>query len=72
MRRRFEEVIERFVVAQGCERLVDFGCGNMPYRPMFEAHVDRYIGVDLSGNEMADLTVRGPDEIPLPGISHMG
>jgi len=65
MRRRFDEIVERFVVAQNCRLLVDFGCGNMPYRALFEPHVDHYMGVDLPGNEMAHAAVSGPNQIPL-------
>jgi SAM-dependent methyltransferase len=45
--------------------LVDFGCGNMPYRPVFEPLVDRYVGCDLPGNEMADLILPAPDSLPI-------
>ena len=38
-------------------RLLDYGCGNMPYRPVFEPRVAEYVGADLAGNEQADLTV---------------
>ena len=27
--------------------LVDFGCGDMPYRTVIEPHVGKYLGVDL-------------------------
>ena len=65
MRRRFDEIIQRFVAGHDVDHLVDFGCGNMPYRPLFEPHVERYIGVDLVGNEMADVTVPVSNQIPL-------
>jgi len=29
--------------------VVDFGCGNMPYRPVFEATGARYLGADFDG-----------------------
>ena len=38
-------------------RLLDYGCGNMPYRPVFEPHLAEYVGADLVGNELADLEV---------------
>ncbi|QDS96350.1 putative S-adenosylmethionine-dependent methyltransferase/MSMEI_2290 [Roseimaritima multifibrata] len=48
---------ERFAlnhVDQGSGDLIDFGCGNMPYRPIFEPHVKKYRGFDLAGNDLAD------------------
>ena len=37
-------------------RLLDYGCGNMPYRPLFEGTVAEYVGADLPGNELAGVT----------------
>ena len=39
--------------------LLDFGCGNMPYRPLFERKLQTYLGFDLPGNEMADGIISG-------------
>ena len=42
-------------------RLLDLGCGTMPYRPLFaprlEARGGAYVGADLAGNDAADLAV---------------
>ncbi|HRA65406.1 MAG TPA: methyltransferase domain-containing protein [Caldilinea sp.] len=35
--------------------LVDMGCGEKPYRALFEPYVDCYIGVDLPDNPHADV-----------------
>ena len=47
------------IVAQYLHRkdlvLVDLGCGDMPYRPLFEPLTAQYIGVDLPGNQQADV-----------------
>ena len=53
LRLQLEKVIQNHVTKRRGE-LIDYGCGNMPYRPLFEAHVDHYLGFDLDGNEMAD------------------
>src|SRR5215472_9921111 len=29
--------------------VIDYGCGNMPYRPLFEAAGCRYLGADFEG-----------------------
>lgn len=44
--------------------LVDYGCGNMPYRSLFPGA--SYIGADFPGNEMADVFVAGDGTLPLP------
>jgi SAM-dependent methyltransferase len=46
--------------------LVDFGCGDMPYRPLFEPHVGRYVGIDLPGNPHADYFVAPDNSVDLP------
>jgi len=37
--------------------LVDYGCGSMPYRVLFEPYVSEYKGVDLPRNTLADHRV---------------
>ncbi len=65
LRTQIEQFVEKHVQESGIERIVDFGCGNMPYRKLIEHHVKEYIGCDLSGNELADLTMVSPNRIPL-------
>ncbi len=64
MRVEFESIVRDFCHAESL-RLVDFGCGNMPYRPLFESSVAEYIGCDLVGNEMADRIMEAPNLLPL-------
>jgi SAM-dependent methyltransferase len=45
--------------------LVDFGCGKMPYRPLFENYVKQYVGVDLPENKQADVHIKnGQADLP--------
>jgi SAM-dependent methyltransferase len=44
----------------GAYRLLDVGCGEMPYRPLFAAYASTYVGVDPVENPLAEL--RGPIE----------
>jgi SAM-dependent methyltransferase len=46
------------------ERLLDYGCGNKPYRPLFAAKFAEYVGADLPGNPDADITTGPRGEIP--------
>jgi SAM-dependent methyltransferase len=46
--------------------LVDHGCGTMPYRPLFEPYLGRYLGADLASNPRAALTCEPGGRVPLP------
>jgi SAM-dependent methyltransferase len=49
--------------------LVDYGCGSMPYRPLFERYVSRYVGVDLASNKQAEATLDATGCTDLPDAS---
>ena len=52
----------------GPYRLLDVGCGEMPYLPLFEPHAREVVGLDARDNPRASL--RGPIEaIPAPDAS---
>ena len=65
LRQAIEEVIDGFLTQgpKGC--LVDYGCGNMPYRSLFSPWVGEYIGCDFPGNEAADRIITDPLRIPV-------
>ncbi|MGY3214971.1 class I SAM-dependent methyltransferase [Mucilaginibacter sp. HD30] len=46
--------------------LVDFGCGDMPYRSVIEPHVGRYLGVDLDMNPKAEHHIDFDSKTTLP------
>src|SRR4051794_14207001 len=71
LRKEIESLRDRYVSADSARhlRLVDFGCGNMPYRRLFEPYLQEYMGCDLPGNEMADCPLEGPDTLPFPDCS---
>lgn len=45
------------------EILLDYGCGNMPYKPLFD-RFKHYIGADLPGNPFADIDLNSDGTIP--------
>jgi SAM-dependent methyltransferase len=52
----------------GAYRLLDVGCGEMPYLDLFEPHTQEIVGLDTWDNPRASL--RGPIEaIPAPDAS---
>lgn len=46
--------------------LLDFGCGDMPYRSLIEPMVGRYIGVDLEMNPLAEHHIDFDSKTTLP------
>ncbi|HMG11238.1 MAG TPA: class I SAM-dependent methyltransferase, partial [Mucilaginibacter sp.] len=46
--------------------LIDFGCGDMPYRSVIEPMVGKYIGVDLDINPLADHHIDFDSKTTLP------
>jgi SAM-dependent methyltransferase len=39
----------------GGGRLLDVGCGELPYEPLFAGHVSEYVGLDFVDNPLAQL-----------------
>ena len=69
LRCEIEAVIAEYIASQGHSLLVDYGCGNMPYRPLLEPHLRSYLGCDLPGNDLADCIVESPPTLPLESDS---
>jgi len=54
------EEIKRILDTEEFQRggtVVDYGCGDKPYAPLFKDYCDRYLGADLPGNADADITL---------------
>jgi SAM-dependent methyltransferase len=58
--RWLREEAERAHADLGRYRVLDVGCGAMPYRSLFAPHADAYVGVDPVDNPLAEL--KGPIE----------
>jgi SAM-dependent methyltransferase len=68
LRRALESIAEELKsIRKGT--LVDFGCGNMPYRPLFDGIVANYVACDFPGNEMASVLIGDDGRLPLPKCS---
>lgn len=61
--RKLEQIISSAELAGG-ERLLDFGCGNKPYKTLFNRRFSDYVGADLAGNEHAEVTIRADGTLP--------
>jgi SAM-dependent methyltransferase len=69
LEREMQDVVSQHVAPARMARLIDFGCGNMPYRPMFSPHVSEYIGCDFPDNDCCDAHLAGPDQLPFADAS---
>jgi len=57
---------------EGGERLLDYGCGNKPYRELFGEKFARHIGADIEGNADADLVLGDEGRVPAADESFDG
>ncbi len=66
LRQKIEEVIKNFV-ASSPQKLIlaDYGCGNKPYEPLIKPYVEKYIGIDLPENKIADIHILPTGQISL-------
>lgn len=69
LRATYERLISEFRNEISNCTVVDYGCGNMPYRPLFESFASDYIGVDFADNELADKFLNEENVLPLEDAS---
>lgn len=55
-----EYVIEKYCKDKGISQLLDYGCGEMPYKSLFVPHVQQYLGADIERNALADIRIELP------------
>ena len=67
MRKAFVEAINSIFKDCPAVVVVDFGCGEKPYEPLFAGHIQKYIGVDVSRNPKADIIISANDRVPIDG-----
>jgi SAM-dependent methyltransferase len=66
LRNQTLKTIEDLTVRDKKMLLVDFGCGDMPYRSVIEPHVGKYLGVDLDLNPKAEHHIDFDSKTTLP------
>ena len=57
LRREMEQVVARELPPIDGAVVLDYGCGNMPYRSLFPPPRHIYLGADLPGNELATAVI---------------
>ncbi|WP_169739229.1 class I SAM-dependent methyltransferase [Dyadobacter crusticola] len=66
LRQAIEEVIEKYVASSPVRLvLADYGCGNKPYESLIAPFVEKYIGIDLPENKIADIHIKPEGTITL-------
>jgi SAM-dependent methyltransferase len=60
------KIMQELTAGNNKLQLIDFGCGDMPYRPVIEPMVGKYIGVDLDLNPLADHHIDYDSKTTLP------
>lgn len=65
---RMRRVAESDLLAEG-ESLLDYGCGNKPYRELFKAKFEQHVGADIAGNKDADLIISDDGCVPATASS---
>lgn len=60
------KVINQLTTNSPNKLLVDFGCGDMPYRSVIEPKVGKYLGVDLEMNPKAEHHIDFDSKTTLP------
>jgi len=65
MANAYRTLIARHLGSSKALTVVDYGCGPMPYRPLFDAVASSYIGADLESNPDATVFLRADGSLPL-------
>jgi SAM-dependent methyltransferase len=61
----YRGVISRHLSGRHDLTVVDYGCGPMPYKPLFEPNLRTYIGADLPDNPVANVHLRDDGALPV-------
>jgi SAM-dependent methyltransferase len=65
LRKAISSVCDQFLKNSKNLKLIDYGCGNMPYKPLLEPFVNKYIGVDLPENHLAEVHINAKGKIEM-------
>jgi SAM-dependent methyltransferase len=61
---KLRRVVESDLLTSG-EKILDYGCGNKPYRELFGEKFTHYIGADIAGNAEAELVIDAEGKVPV-------
>lgn len=63
----YRSLIAKYVASTPSKAVLDFGCGSMPYRELFEPFAARYMGADFEGGaDSPEICIGVDGTLPLP------
>ena len=62
-------IIAKYILKNNNLELIDYGCGDMPYKSLFEPVLKKYIGLDIAENQLADINIGIDGRIPIENDS---
>ena len=63
-----QKAIKKYLTEKG-KKFLDYGCGDIPYKSLFERHISEYIACDIGGNRHADVEIGLDSSIPMSNES---
>ena len=64
------DIIKKYIDGNAVgTRLIDYGCGDVPYLPLFADKVAKYVTCDIGINPLAEITITPDGKVPLPDES---
>jgi len=69
LRREMERVVTHDLLPVDQAVVLDYGCGNMPYRSLFARSCHTYLGADLPGNELATEVIDAAGRVGMADAS---
>jgi len=68
VRKAYESTIQRWVDLEANKRyrVLDFGCGEKPYKYILDNHIEEYVGVDVKETGSTDVVIEYDSSLPFP------
>ncbi|MEO8513194.1 MAG: class I SAM-dependent methyltransferase [Ignavibacteria bacterium] len=63
-RKAYEKVIPGLLKENKNLKILDYGCGVMPYKHLFEGYIGKYTGVDVGNNPKAEINIQSGETLP--------
>ena len=70
LRKQINSVIHLFIKDDQKVKLLDYGCGNTPYRSLFQSKVKEYHAADIEKNNHVDILINIDGQIPVNDESY--
>lgn len=61
----FVQMFKKHLGNKNIEKILDYGCGEKPFKDILSPYCKQYIGVDIVENPKADIIIKNNDNIPI-------